>query len=93
MQLQPSEQVVAGRRIRNESGSRAKDGGKSSGLYKRWSRAHHAKVLPVGLPEDDHAPHVNGLGDRSALLMLLIYKALWPVSNILFMFAGANAEP
>lgn len=65
VQLQPNEKVLAGKRIRTESGSHAKAGGQSSGLYKKWSKAHHAKVMPVGLQEDDHAPRVHGLSDRS----------------------------
>lgn len=64
VQLQPNEQVLAGKRVRTESGNHAKGEGKSSGLYRKWSKAHHTKILPVGLPEDEHAPNVKGLGDR-----------------------------
>ena len=64
VQLQPNEQVLAGKRIRTESGSHAKGEGKSSGLYRKWAKAHHTKIQPVGLPEDDHAPKVHGLSDR-----------------------------
>lgn len=64
VQLQPNERVFAGKRIKTESGGHTKGQAKSSGLYKKWSKAHHTKIMPVGVPEDDHAPHVQGLNNR-----------------------------
>ena len=64
VQLQPGEQVIAGKRLKTESGKSMRGKQEASGLYKKWSKAHQAKVMPVGQKEDDRAPNVAGMGDR-----------------------------
>lgn len=64
IQLQPGEQVVAGKRLKTESGKSVKGKTEASGLYKKWSRAHQARVMPVGQKEDEKSPYVPGIADR-----------------------------
>ena len=64
VQLQPGEQVMAGKRMRTESGASVRGKGEASGLYKKWSKAHQTRIMPVGQQEDDKAPSVAGMEDR-----------------------------
>lgn len=63
VQLQPGEQVKAGKRLKMESGGRAKK--EATGLYKKWVRAHQTKVAPLGQLEDSKAASLgSGMADR-----------------------------
>lgn len=63
IQLQPGEQLKAGKRTKAEVGAGARKG--PSGLYKKWSRAHQSRVAPVGQMEDSKASSLgSGVKDR-----------------------------
>lgn len=57
VQLQPNEQVKAGRRMRTESGKsthlRDRDGGK--GQYAKWAKQHQSRIAGAGQSEDPKA--------------------------------------
>lgn len=67
IQLQPGEQLKAGKRMKggNNGLTPAKKSKEGVGLYKKWSRAHQTKVTPVGQLEDSKAGSISsGLADR-----------------------------
>ena len=50
--------------MKTESGKSVLGKGEASGLYKKWSKAHQTRIMPVGQKEDEKVPYVPGIGDR-----------------------------
>ena len=69
IQLQPGEQVRAGKRLKTESGKSVLGKGEASGVYKKWSKAHQTRIMPVGQKEDEKFPYVPGIGDRCKIYL------------------------
>ena len=64
IQLQSGEQVRAGKRLKTEVGKSVLGRDEASALYKKWSKAHQTRIVPVGQKEDGKTPYVPGIGDR-----------------------------
>lgn len=55
IQLQPKEEVKAGKRLKTESGARAKSNNAPSGLYEKWAKAHKRRIATPGEEENGAA--------------------------------------
>ena len=55
IQLQPKEEVKAGKRLKTESGARTKSDDGPSGLYQKWAKAHKRRVATPGEEENGAA--------------------------------------
>ena len=55
IQLQPKEEVKAGKRMKTESGAKAKGDDAPSGLYQKWAKAHKRRVATPGEEESGAA--------------------------------------
>ena len=67
IQLQPKEEVKAGKRLKTESGARAVGGDAPSGLYQKWVKTNKRRVGHAGEEENGAAAaYSKNLANRCA---------------------------
>lgn len=67
IQLQPKEEVKAGKRLKTESGAKSAGGDDApSGLYQKWVKTNKRRVAPAGQEENGAAAaYSKNLANRS----------------------------
>ena len=64
IQLQPNEEVKAGKRLRTESGARATPDDAPSGLYQKWAKANKRHVVHGAQDDSSGAAYSKDLSNR-----------------------------
>ena len=66
IQLQPKEEVKAGKRLKTESGAKTAGDDAPSGLYQEWVKTNKRRVAPAGEEENGAAAaYSKNLANRS----------------------------
>lgn len=69
IQLQPNEEVKAGKRLRTESGGRGVSEDAPSGLYQKWAKANKRHVVHGAQENSSAAAYSKDLANRYAVLV------------------------
>ena len=69
IQLQPNEEVKAGKRLRTESGARAQPEDAPSGLYQKWAKANKRHVVHGSQEGSSAAAYSKDLSNMFTVVM------------------------